>query len=429
MAKEKDELAEWLASMPPEDRSRSVMESGFLHFEDPEAMKVIGAATTARNQHAGILDSLLPPPKPLPLTYPRRPGFRRVRYRRPNPKPRVFGPEDDYPIDNRSEPSNLPVKAGRPLPVMPYDELGKYLMTYGHGHEIWPHFIGPFLSPPEYRPRRPMVNPFRPPEPGPQQANIRNGFLGVDDAFKLYNAIAYAMWKDGVVLNTHVIILWSQMGLTEQDGDAVLGRYLHKAQKWLRVGTKPRRRFSANARYEGTELRYAWVHESSPNRGFHSHVLLNVPPRLSKEFREWSRQCLVREIGKHFPWKAFRLVRSYAKIEDSAVKRVWSWFRYLSKQLHPEIKVCCRENGVIVGTPVLRDLLKPRPFRKSLPIPLRHLTGVSHNIGKGAQQKDGFRSRLITADYDDLYRGHEMNDWRRRLEDERREALNKSLQI
>jgi hypothetical protein len=254
-------------------------------------------------------------------------------------------------------------------------------------------------------------------------------FLSSDEIIKLYNAMAYAMWKDGVVLNTHVIILWSQMGLTEQEGDAVLGQYLHKAQKWLRVGTKPRRRFKADARYEGAELRYAWVHENAPNRGFHSHVLLNVPPQLSKAFRDWSRQCLVRATGKHFPWKAFRLVRSYAKTEDAAVKRAWSWFRYLSKQLHPEFKVRCRENGVIVSTPVLRDLLKPWPLRKSLPIPLAHLTGVSQNIGKGAQKSDGFRSRLTSSDFDDLYRGYEMDDWRRRLEHERLMAIAKTLEI
>lgn len=278
-----------------------------------------------------------------------------------------------------------------------------------------------------------MVNPFwapatdaTPPPP------LRPAYLTKNEVRKVYNAMSYAMWKDGVVMNTHLIILWSMMGLSESEGDAILRDYLHKAQKWLRVGNKPRQRRVANAR-AGSELRYVWVHENAPNRGFHSHVLLRLPGSVRKDFETWSRKALTEMVGKHFPWKAFRLVFSYEKTEEGAVKRAWSWFRYLSKQLWPEDKIrwCDGETGIQEA--LAREIVKPWPIRKSPPLPLTKLTGVSHNIGEGAQRDDRYVSWWGACQFDSFYSGREMVEWRHRVEYERRQKeqqeLIKTLQV
>lgn len=148
MTTAKNGLVEWLASIPPTDRARSLLQACILDHSDPEFKDLIGGATAGRREHARILGALLPPLKPLPLSRPPdRPGFRRVKYRRPNPNPKVFDESTDDWVDIPGDPSGSLAKlptADRFVLVTPYDQLGKYLADNVDGHEIWPHFIGPF---------------------------------------------------------------------------------------------------------------------------------------------------------------------------------------------------------------------------------------------------------------------------------------------
>jgi hypothetical protein len=127
------------------------------------------------------------------------------------------------------------------------------------------------------------------------------------------------MLGHGVTMNVHVIIVWSMMGVGPVESGKRLGKCLNEATKWMRIGTEPRWQRAKNPRDEA-ELHYAWIHESAPNRGFHSHILMNVPVGLIKEFGVWSRACLLRYHGADFPFDAVRVVRSYAKTRDAAVK-------------------------------------------------------------------------------------------------------------
>ncbi|MBR1191469.1 hypothetical protein [Bradyrhizobium sp. AUGA SZCCT0160] len=418
MSGEKDNLVAWLESIPARDRARSLLQACVLDHNDSRFKDLIGGATVGRSEHARILAALLSPPKPLTLGRPPdRPGFRRMKYRRPNPNLKVYDESTDDWVDIPTERSGLsskPPTGDRSVPVTPYDQLGQYLKNNPCGHEVWPHFIGP-----SYRLRGPMVNPFWPSvtETAPARP-LRAAYLTTKEVRKVYNAMSYAMWKDGVVMNTHIIIVWSMVGLSEAEGDAILRDYLHKAQKFSEVGTKPRRRRVAKPR-EGGELRYVWVHENAPNRGFHSHVLLRLPRSAQKEFEMWSRKSLAAKAGKPFPWKAFRLARSYAKTEEGAVKRAWSWFRYLSKQLQPEAKIHWNDSEAGIQEAFARDVVKPWPIRKSPPLPLKTLADVSQNIGIGAQRKDQYVSSWGACQFDQLYSGHEMLEWQQRVEYER----------
>lgn len=421
MTAAKNGLVEWLASIPPTDRARSLLQACVLDHNDPVFKDLVGGATAGRSEHARILTALLPPPKPLPLSRPPdRPGFRRVKYRRPNPSPTVFDEDTEGWVDMPTNGSGSALKpaVGRSLPVTPYDQLGQYLKDNPCGHETWPHFIGPFQSVPG---GPPMVNPFWPVvAEGDTDGPMRQAYLTKNEVRKVYNAVSYAMWKDGVVMNTHLIIVWSMMGLSPLEGDAILGKYLHKAQKWARVGNKPRQRRVANPRV-GSELRYVWVHENDQKRGFHSHVLLRLPQSARTDFETWSRKALAEMVGKHFPWKAFRLVLSYEKTEEGAVKRGWRWFQYLSKQLWPDEKIFWRDSETGIHETFARDVVKPWPIRKSPPLPLNKLADVSQNMGTGAQRKDQYVSSWAACEFDLLYTGHELFEWRQRVECERRQ--------
>lgn len=253
----------------------------------------------------------------------------------------------------------------------------------------------------------PLANPFQkaPPE-------LQSSMLTARDAIKVFNGMSFGMWKHGRVMNAHIIILWSMIPhMDEQKGMKVLGRYLNEARKWLGAGNGPRRRIINDAR-QGEEMHYVWVHENAVQRGFHSHVLTCVPEELRIQFEAWSRARLADLCKAHFPWKAFRLVRSYAKSNEDRVLGAWRWYRYLMKQIDPRAGLRVDDSVEGVSAVGLREVLKPWPARKSPPIPRMKLTGVSHSIGEGAQDAERFFSMLNQARLDELYSGREFDDRR-----------------
>ncbi|WP_038934304.1 hypothetical protein [Bradyrhizobium japonicum] len=255
---------------------------------------------------------------------------------------------------------------------------------------------------------------------------LRPAYLTKNEVQKVYNAMSYAMWKDGVVMNSHVIIMWSMMGLSEAEGDAILHNYLKKAQHWCKVGTKPRQRRVANMR-AGRELRYVWVHENDLRRGFHSHLMLYLPDGACERFEAWSREALTQMVGKPFPKEALCLRPNRGKTERSRVQVAWTWFRYLSKQLWPDARIFWRDSKTGCHEAWAREVIKPWRIRESPPLPLKTLANVSQNIGVGAQRNDRYVSRWDACLFDEFYSGNEMSEWRQRLESERRQRNHQEL--
>ena len=183
----------------------------------------------------------------------------------------------------------------------------------------------------------------------------------------------------------------------------------NEATKWMRVGIEPRSRRVTNPR-DGAEMHYLWVHKNAPGRGFHSHVLMNVPVGLIKEFKIWSIDCLARHHPANYLARAFRLTRSYAKTEDVAVRRGWRWFQYLTKELDPAADLMTKHRYRGRQVHLLRDVLKPWPLRNATPVQQMKMTGTSHSIGTKAQAAAGFKSMLAKGQFDNLYGGNELFD-------------------
>lgn len=293
-------------------------------------------------------------------------------------------------------------------------ELGKSLRLHLHQNasELWPHLYGPYDYPPpqDCWPVEPGGNPF---QPAPQPVRpIQESTLSAEEAGKVFDAISFAMWKHGKVMNAHIVIVWSMIpNLDEVRAAAILGKYLHSAGKWLGVGRGPRSRRRVDLR-QGEDLHYVWVHENAPDRGFHTHIMLNLPFALRKEFDTWSRSCLVRLCKTHFPWKAFRIVPSYAKTEETQVRGAWRWYRYMMKQLDAGAKLAVVDKVEGYSEVSLRDVLKPWRARGSLSMPQMKRVGASHSIGEGAQKKEKFLSKLKQASFDEVYQGRELVDRR-----------------
>ncbi|WP_157095607.1 hypothetical protein [Bradyrhizobium sp. AT1] len=416
----KNELVTYIESFDVADRARVIFEAGLAgsyDTDDPELAALIQSAAGSGSEQSQRLGAMMPPRQRTRAEFEYERRWQRIRHHYALTKPSPWLPamkaESEQSLEKEYG-TSLPIQQGgastvtKRIPSGP-DSLSAAMARhlYEHHHEMWPHFVGPFAPPPGYKPPGAMANPFRASPPVPPKT--KSPILSAGDAMKVYNAMAFSMWAHGAVMNTHLIILWADFGLDELQAARVLGLYLHEARKWLAVGMGVRVRRIRNFR-RGAEMHYVWVHENDVNRGFHSHVLTNVPRELQKQFDSWSRKCLARLTKRHVHRRAFRLAPSYAKTKSDKVARHWGWFRYLMKQLDPNAMIMQRHpvKGILEWR--LRDELKPWHARISSLVPQMSLAGVSHSIGAKAQQAACFRSMLSQANFAQLYSGEELED-------------------
>ncbi|MEH2592988.1 hypothetical protein [Bradyrhizobium sp. AZCC 1721] len=444
MNETKSELVTYLESVDGPDRARVLWEAGLAGLydtTDPDLTRLCNAAAGSGNEWSRRLSAIMPqPPRRTREQFEHDRRWQRVRHHYPLTKPcpwvMAAALAQDEESAEKEYGTTLPAEKGSAsAKVIQFDPdplaaaLGRHL--YEHAREMWPHFIGPlpYAPPPRYQRPGAMVNPFRVTSV-PRQ--MKSSFLTSKDVQKVYDAMAYGMWKDGTVLNAHAVIIWSMMGLSELEGCDILGRYLNEARKWVNVGGGFRgRRLSARSPLTKVELKYVYVHENAPGRGFHSHVLMNLPPVLRNEFDAWSRSCLVRLTGRNIHRDAYRLVRSYGKTKAEEVRTAWRWFRYVVKQLHPNEQFAWKDHAAREIVQMNgRDILNPWSVRTAIDVQQIKLTGASHNIGKKARDQDGFRSRLYRSDIDNLYAGLELEEGKSYREQEaEQEELLKTLQI
>ncbi|WP_407167919.1 hypothetical protein [Bradyrhizobium sp. ORS 111] len=241
---------------------------------------------------------------------------------------------------------------------------------------------------------------------------------------RLYAAVAYAMWQYGVVMNTHLIICWRLLGITHHAKAAeLLSLYNHEAAKWLDVGTGDgveRRRVTRRASGTSAPHVFVYVHENAQEKGFHTHELMGLPVSRAQAFADWSRDCLARLAGKskvdeaavYFSPASAKLKRfkPYGGArENFPIERQWTWFRYITKSLHPDHMERSPDGGL---RPAREIFGMTDPFMETPPVTCTKLAGYSENIGPGMQRRAGFKSKFESGDWANLYNGSELDDFR-----------------
>jgi hypothetical protein len=272
-------------------------------------------------------------------------------------------------------------------------------------------------------PTKPAANPFLPKsQPVPRASAL------TIEAARLYAALTFAMCRYGSVMNTHLIVCWRLLGITD-DNKAVklLSLYNQEAAKWLDVGFGDgvdRRRISRRASGTSTQHMFVYVHEQARDKGFHTHELMNLPVDRAQAFANWSRDCLGRLTGQRdVDERAVFFSPASAKLkqfkpyeggrESFAVERQWKWFRYITKSLRPDHMERSSDGS---GLRSVRDIFQiTKPFLETAPVTCRKLAGYSENIGPAAQRRLEFVSKFKSGDWSNLYNGSEL--------DEHREAL------
>lgn len=406
----------------PNELARALLGSCAISFDDPAVIELGHRAARGDSEEAAIIRGLIPPsPKRFPRSFRQQQrAFERTRKFNkatwpPIPVVPDVRPEKEYGTQPPAIQSDwVPTKSDVQDLYVPWPTKSDHASYALPSYPDWDIEVYPPAPP------RIWANPF---QARPQSLRQpRSSLLTKAEVTKIFDGMSFSMREYGVTMSAHVIVVWSMMGIDETEGAKRLGQYLHEAAKWLRVGSKPRKRLRADPR-AGVEPHFIWINENTPGRGFHSHILMNVPPSLRKDFDVWSRSCLVRHNGSHFPWKAYRQVRSYAKNRHDAVRRHWSWFRYLTKAMDPKITLVAKHPRNGVSAHLAKVIFNPWPLRHAaLPVPKMKMSGVSHSLGAKAQRDAQFVSSLSRGQLNRLYDGDE-------LEARELEILSRSLVI
>jgi hypothetical protein len=237
------------------------------------------------------------------------------------------------------------------------------------------------------------------------------------------------MRHHGVVMNTHITIVWRMMGV-EDHGHAtrLLTAFNHEARKWLVVGTPngPRQRPTKRAGLGGSPYMYVYVHENSRDQRFHTHQLTFIPHEKAALFNEWALACFARLCRRPRLGDRAICVRVHKpRNEGDAVARCWDWYRYITKSLHPN----CGAFDDDGQWQSIRSIFKPYPFIEAEPVHSTQLASGSRNIWTKAQQAKGFWSRFHTGEWDRLYDGWELEARRSEAEGAARNEMLKTLNL
>lgn len=210
-----------------------------------------------------------------------------------------------------------------------------------------------------------------------------NRMLSDQNYAHLYEAVSFANWG-GAILNGRVTISWSLLGLENEI----------KARKKFKQFTKNlRSRFDE---WLGNDYRYLrgnpamWIysHEQSEHVGFHTHMMLHMPPKVTPLFRNWARSFF--DLPKRRPaggnGRRPVLIRADQSAKG-AIEYQWLRFGYLLKGADYTARMgCCPQTGRLIS---LGDLL-PWEHQPMGEIIGKSICGMSRNLAWEAREEAGY---------------------------------------
>lgn len=215
-----------------------------------------------------------------------------------------------------------------------------------------------------------------------------NLFVTVSQLENILDATSYMNATFGVGFDTHVVITHGLCGVSDHDdASRRVWSLFHRLQKWKR-----RRK---------AEAFYVFVHENSPERGLHTHILLHSGddwPAL----KVWLPEAIGCLWGAPLPPAALCIKRRRQAELAHRVLLQWIWIRYLLKGIWPGLLLRSNDGQL---RPV-HEILGLRPRNGGLVL-CRKRAGVSSNIGRKARKEAGYVSPLQKGDDASLYSGDE----------------------
>lgn len=309
------------------------------------------------------------------------------------------------------------------------DELGRTIAIhlYENQREIWSHIKGfnEIRKPTGYQetPVPVWSNPF-------SVRRMRPAVLK-DEAGRLYNAIAFAQWCYGLVMNAHVTINWGLLGVADHRHAAdILSKFNQESAKWLKVDSRGRRRKNTEVRTWGGKSLYcyAYIHENTNERAFHTHQLFHAADGKAKAYSEWASCRLAELAGQKgvVPDAVFFTPGTkrdgfsphISRFKSNEVERCWVYFRYLVKNLDPNLP-----KYVEGRSSNQRAIFKAETnYVEPPPVYCQKLFGCSENIAEGQQKAARFVSKFDSGKWDELYNGSELAEFQLYVQQRLQEA-------
>lgn len=213
-------------------------------------------------------------------------------------------------------------------------------------------------------------------------------FVTATQIENIIDATSYMNAEFGVGFDTHVVITHGLWGI-EDHAEASLRVWslFHRFQKWKR-----RRQ---------AEAYYLFVHENSPERGLHTHILLHSGDDWDA-LKVWLPEAVGCLWGAPLPPNALCIKRRRQSKLDHRVMLQWIWVRYLLKGLWPGLQLRASDGQFRPA----HEVLGIRPRNGGLVL-CRKRAGVSSNIGRKAREKAGYLSPFQRGEDANLYTGEE----------------------
>jgi len=127
---------------------------------------------------------------------------------------------------------------------------------------------------------------------------------------------------------------------------------------------------------------YAYAHERTRDEGLHTHLLTTWPRIDAIRFEKWAQRYFAKRAGRHTPdRRAVKVVHR----GDGDVKRHWFWFGYLTKGVHPGVRLRYGDDS----KPHWVSELMLRRHADGGVVRCRKRVGLSRNLDSEAQRSFG----------------------------------------
>jgi hypothetical protein len=237
------------------------------------------------------------------------------------------------------------------------------------------HFHGarapgsPVPAAPKKKGRRPQEPAFR----SRTTATDRRQSLTVEEVGRLYDAVSF-LNEDGLVLNTHVTIMYALLGVTGHAAGAKMLSDFH-------------RRARASLRDQGYPYHFVDTHEHARDRGFHTHLLTCIDQGVQPAFYDCVESVFGTDrVGKN-PVKdrIIPVLVQYKNLHNPDQQRgsQWGRLRYLCKELDLTATALDADGR----RKPLHKLLGLKRSRQGNDVGSAQRSGSSREIGRKAQEE------------------------------------------
>lgn len=216
-----------------------------------------------------------------------------------------------------------------------------------------------------------------------------NRFVTNRQIENILDATSFMNATFGIGFDTHVVITHGLCGVVDHaDAARRVWSLFHRFQKWKR-----RRQ---------AEAYFVFVHENSPERGLHTHILLHSGDDWTA-LKGWLPDAIGCLWGAPLPPTALCIKRRRQVKLEHRVLLQWVWVRYILKGIHTGMQLRSTVDGQLRPA---YQVLGLRPRNGGLVL-CRKRAGVSSNIGRKAREKAGYLSPFQKGEDASLYSGAE----------------------